>query len=145
MKHIGIAVAFSLLAFAAPALAQETFSDMEYISGHAGLSDKVKGRLEVGDSAIRFLDKHDREVFSIPIATITEVTNSVEENVGSTGRKLLLGAFASRSEEFLYITTESDAGAEGLVFKCKRKTSPGIVAKIKFQVKRYQEAHAAAQ
>lgn len=141
MKYALAAAVFCLVGLVTPAAAQETFDNMEYISGHAGLGDKVKGSLEVGDSAVRFLDRHGRQVFILPISIVTEVSNSVEENVGSTGRKLLLGAFASRSEEFLYITTESESGAEGIVIKCRRKTSPGIVAKIRFQMKRYQEAH----
>ncbi len=64
------------------------------------------------------------------------MSNSVESNPGSFGRKVLLGIFATRKEEFVYLTTESNDGAGGIVFKTKDKTSPAIIGKIRFLMKR---------
>jgi hypothetical protein len=74
-------------------------------------------------------------VFNIPLTEIKETSNSVEQNPGSTGAKIVLGIFASKKEEFVYITTETKTAAEALVFKVKNKRSPAIVAKIKFQLR----------
>jgi len=37
----------------APLAAQEVFPNVEYVSGHEGYRDKVKGQLELSDSSLR--------------------------------------------------------------------------------------------
>ena len=49
--------------------------------------------------------------------------NWLTTDPGSVGRKLLLGAFSSKREEFLYVNTESPERAEAIVFKCHKKNS----------------------
>jgi hypothetical protein len=124
------------LSGAAPLPAQEVVPDVEYISGHEGFPHKVKGSLSISDSAVTFVGKHGTVLFVIPMAKIGAVSNSVEENSGSFGRKLALGIFASKKEEFVYLNWEDAERAEAIVLKTKGKMSPGIVAKLKFHQKR---------
>jgi hypothetical protein len=51
---------------------------------------------------------------------------------------LAVGIFASSREEFLTVKTESEAGAEAIVFKCEMKTSEDMAAKIEFLRKKAQ-------
>lgn len=129
----------SCVLLASAAWADETFPDVQYVSGKAGFDKKVKGTLTLTATELRFTDKDSKPVFEIPLTSVKEVTNSVEQNPGSTGAKIMLGVFASKKEEFLYVRTETDQAAEALVFKVKNKTSPAIVAKVEFQVKKAKE------
>jgi hypothetical protein len=134
----GLAAAAILVAL--PAWAADSFPDTEYVSGKAGFTQKIKGTLTVDDTMVKFQDKDGREVFSLPMASVVKASNSKEHDEGSFGRKMALGIFASKTEEFLQIDTKSDNGAEAVVFKTKKKMSPGMAAKINF----YAEKHAAA-
>jgi hypothetical protein len=116
----------------APLAAQEIFPNVEYVSGHEGYRDKVKGQLELSDSSLRFASRKGVEIFAIPLAQIRQLTNSMETNPGSFGRKLALGIFASKKEEFVFVTWESGTATEAIVLKTKDKASPGIVAKVRF-------------
>ena len=118
------------------AVAEEVFRDVQYVSGHAGMEKKVKGMLTLAGQELRFEAKDGKGSITIPLAEIVSVTNSVEQNPGSTGAKLMLGVFASKKEEFLYVNIENQNGAEALIFKTKDKTSPAMVAKITFQMKK---------
>jgi len=119
--------------------ANEVFTDVQYISGRAGFDQKIKGTLELTSSEMIFKDNKGGAVFSVPLSIIKTVTNLLEENPGSTGAKIMLGVFARKKEEFLYVNTESSDAAEAIVFKCKNKTSHGMVAKIQFQMKKSAE------
>ena len=121
-----------------PALAGDSFEKVEYIGGKDGHEKKVKGVLHLEDDEIRFTDKKGRTVFTIPLAQVTEVEASKEREEGSFGRKMALGVFASKNQEYLYIETESPETAEVIVFKCKKKTSEGMAAKINFELKSLQ-------
>lgn len=115
--------------------AQDVFPDVEYIQGRTGLSDKMKGKLVIGSAGVEFRTKSDSSVFAVPLETIKDVTNSLTSDPGSFGRKMLLGVFSARREEFLYLSTETPERAEAIVFKChKKNTSPDMMAKIKFQM-----------
>jgi hypothetical protein len=135
VKTLLLAVLLCALGPLAADADEVSFPDVQYLSGHAGMDKKMKGSLTLTERELTFTAK-DGPAFTIPLADIREVTNSVEENPGSTGAKLMLGVFASKKEEFLYVNTENKDGAEALVFKTKNKTSPAMVAKIKFQVKK---------
>jgi hypothetical protein len=124
------------LAVAVPLAAQEVFPDVEYVSGHQGYASKIKGQLVLSDTELRFVGKQGTEVFAIPLVRLTQVTNSMETNPGSFGRKLALGIFASKKEEFVYITWEDENTTEAIVLKTKNKASPGIVTKVRFNQKR---------
>jgi hypothetical protein len=126
--------------------AQEIFKNVEYISGHAGMNDKVKGMLTIGDNDVQFTDEDGTLVFKIPLEGITEINNQTDIRDAALGKKLLLGAFAgSRKQEFVNISYETTNMAEGIVFKVKQGTSTGIVAKIRFAAKhRKGEAPATA-
>jgi hypothetical protein len=119
-----------------PLAAQEVFPDVEYVSGHQGYQDKIKGRLELSERELRFVGKKGTEVFAIPLGQITRITNSMETNPGSFGRKLALGIFASKKEEFVFVTWESEDATEAIVLKTKDKASPGIVTKVRFGQRR---------
>jgi hypothetical protein len=115
--------------------AQDVFPDVEYIQGRTGLSEKIKGKLIIGSAGVEFRTKNDSAVFTVPLETIKDVTNSLQTDPGSVGRKLMLGVFSSKREEFLYLNTETAERAEAIVFKChKKNTSPDMMAKIKFQL-----------
>ena len=135
MKSLAVLLLLSCALLVPTAWADDTFPDVQYISGKAGFEKKVKGTLTLTATELRFTDSEAKPVFSIPLTEIKEVSNSVESNPGSTGAKIMLGVFASKKEEFVYITTETKTAAEALVFKVKNKRSPAIVAKMKFQLK----------
>jgi hypothetical protein len=129
--------AIALFTATRPAQAQDLFSDVEYISGHAGMDDKVKGVLLVGESEVKFTRKDGTVLMALPIAGITEVNNQTDVRDASVGKKLLFGGLAgSRKQDFVQITYETADLAEGLVFKVKQGTATGVVAKIKFAVKK---------
>jgi hypothetical protein len=136
MRWIAVLVLGAVMLTAALARADDTFPNVQYVSGKAGFADKVKGTLTLTATELRFTDKDGKPVFTIPLGEVKAVTNSVEQNPGSTGAKLMLGVFASKKEEFLYVNTETETAAEALVFKCKGKTSPAMVAKISFATKK---------
>lgn len=129
-----------LLAMAAlghEASAQEMVPDVEYISGHEGMTDKVKGTLLIGDSELKFTKKDGTPIFTVALSSITEVGNQTDIRDASVGKKLLFGGLAgSRKQDFVQVTYETEKLAEGLVFKVKQGTSTGIVAKVKFAVKK---------
>jgi hypothetical protein len=123
-------------AFGGSVLAQDAteitlFPDTEYVSGRAGLTDKTKGILSIEPSEVR-LTKDGKVAISIPMNTVAAVSFNTETDPGSFGRKMAFGVFASRREEYLTIKTETSAVAEAIVFKCKKKTSEGMAAKIEF-------------
>jgi hypothetical protein len=127
------ALAAGAMIAALPLLAADTFPDVEYLSGKAGLEKKVKGSLVIDEKEIRFTDKKQQTVFAIPIAHVVSASQSREREEGSFGRKMALGIFASKTEEFLRVETKSPEGAEVVVFKTKKERSPGMAAKINFQ------------
>jgi len=136
MKRLIVFVMATMLWPGVAAWSQEVFPNVQYISGRAALPVKIKGSLVLTASELRFNNEKGDSVMVLPLSMIKTVTNSVEQNPGSTGAKLMLGIFASKKEEFLYVNTETTELAEALVFKCKNKTSPGMVAKINFQMKK---------
>lgn len=119
-----------------PLFAGDTYPGTEYISGKAGFAQKIKGTLTIEPEEVRFADKNGTTVFNIPMAAIKKASNSTEKDEGSFGRKAALGIFASKTEEFLQVDTETAEGAEAVVFKTKKKTSPGMSAKINFHVEK---------
>lgn len=140
MKLVIAVIAAAGVAAPVQVWAQDVFPDVEYIQGRTGFSEKIKGKLVIGATDVVF-QKDDSTVFTIPIATIKDVTNSLQTDPGSVGRKLMLGVFASKREEFLYVNTETPDRAEAIVFKCRKKnTSPDMMAKIKFQMAKSKPA-----
>jgi hypothetical protein len=135
--HIG---GLSLLALASlgigTAAAQEMYPEVEYISGHENM-EKQKGTLLIGSAEMKFTKKDGTVLFSLPLSGVSEVSSQTEIRDGSVGKKLLFGGLAgSRKQDFIQVTYETDKMAEGLVFKVKQGTSTGIVAKLKFAVKK---------
>lgn len=142
MKAVTLGFALGLLV-AQPLSAADVFPDTEYISGKGGFAQKIKGTLSIEESQVRFANKNGQEVFVIPIASVKQATNSKERDEGSFGRKAMLGIFASKTEEFLQVDTEASGGAEAVVFKTKKKMSPGMAAKINFYAAKLRDAAAA--
>ena len=137
MYRPSLLIVSALALAASPAYAQDTFPDIEYISGHAGMQDKVKGVLVLDATELRFQGKDGQVLITIPLSGITEVGNQTDIRDASVGKKLLFGGLAgSRKQDFVQVTYETSQTAEGLVFKVKQGTSTGIVAKIKFAVKK---------
>ncbi len=122
MKVVTPLLAAATIAAPAQAWAQEVFQDVEYIQGRTGFPDKIKGKLVLTATELKFV-KNDSTLFTIPLETVKNVTNSLTTDPGGVGRKLLLGAFSSKREEFLYVNTESPERAEAIVFKCHKKNS----------------------
>ena len=124
------------------AWAEQTFPEVQYVSGKTGFEKKMKGTLILTETELRFAAKEGSAGFTVPLAEIKDVSNSIENNPGSTGAKIALGIFASKKEEAVYVTTETKDAAEALIFKVKNKTSPAIVAKVKFQLKKLSDTTA---
>ena len=135
MRFTVAAVGLLLVATTSAGWAQTVYSDVEYIRGREALPDKIKGQLIINDSTIGFARKDGQEVMSIPIEAVKDVSNSFQNDPGSFGRKLALGIFASRKEEFLYLNTETPERAEVLVFKTKKNMSPEMMAKIRHNMR----------
>jgi hypothetical protein len=138
-------VALGALLAAAPSVRGQSYADTEYVSGKAGYEKKAKGTLVIEESELRFQDKNGALVFTIPMSSVLNATDSREHNEGSFGRKMALGIFASKSEEFLTVKTETTDSAEAVVFKCKKKTAPGMAAKISHHARRIKSASAPSQ
>jgi hypothetical protein len=134
MKKL-LVVLVMLIAVCATARAEDIFK-AEYFSGKAGFDKKIDGHLIVGDQAVTMVDNKDKTVFTIPLVTITKVSNTVETNSGAIGRKLMFGNLAEHSEGFVYVSTETADAAEAIVFRVDKKAPAGIVAKIEFGVKK---------
>ena len=122
MKVVTPPLAAATIAAPAQAWAQEVFEDVEYIQGRTGFPNKIKGKLVLTATELKFV-KNDSTLFTIPLETVKDVTNWLTTDPGGVGRKLLLGAFSSKREEFLYVNTESPERAEAIVFKCHKKNS----------------------
>ncbi len=122
MKVVTPLLTAATIAAPAQAWAQEVFQDVEYIQGRTGFPNKIKGKLVLTATELKFV-KNDSTLFTIPLETVKNVTNSLTTDPGGVSRKLLLGAFSSQREEFLYVNTESPERAEAIVFKCHKKNS----------------------
>jgi len=122
MKVVTPLLTAATIAAPAQAWAQEVFQDVEYIQGRTGFPNKIKGKLVLTATELKFV-KNDSTLFTIPLETVKDVTNWLTTDPGGVGRKLLLGAFSSKREEFLYVNTESPERAEAIVFKCHKKNS----------------------
>jgi len=132
---MGMLMALGVLSAAALVQA-DSFTDVEYVSGMTGFTKKAKGTLVVEESQLRFQNKDGALIFAIPIAEVTDAVDSREHSEGSVGRKMALGIFAGKDEEFLTVKAENSASAEAVVFKCRSKTASGMAAKINFFAKR---------
>jgi len=121
---------------AIPAAAQDMFPNVEYIAGRAGMEDKKKGTLLVGDTELRLADKKGETILAVPLATITEVSNSTERKDAGFAKKAAFGIFAgSKKEDFVVIASQTATDAEALIFKIHEKNvAPGLVAKLKFRL-----------
>src|SRR5262245_50960562 len=103
------------IAVLSPALAQadEAFHGVQYVSGRSALTQKIKnGTLVLTTTQLRFNSDKGDSIIILPLSIIKSVSNSVEQNPGSTGAKIMLGVFASKKEEFLYVNTETADAAE---------------------------------
>ncbi|MEP6572325.1 MAG: hypothetical protein ABJD11_06500 [Gemmatimonadota bacterium] len=131
------AVAVLLAASAGALAAQDVVPKVEYQAGHAGMEKKVKGSLSLSDTDIKFLDETGAPVITIPLASITDVSSSVDRKEASVGSKIAFGFLAkSRKEELITVSFESSETAEGVIFKTDKNVSAGVVAKIQFHMKR---------
>jgi hypothetical protein len=131
MKGRRLLVGCTLL-LAGSAVAAESFRDVEYISGRAGLEKKAKGQLTVDAKEVTFVNEKGQMLFSIPMATIDKAEAGAQREEGSFGRKMALGIFASHTEEYLHVDSHTDTGAEAVVFKVKKNTGIGMATKIMF-------------
>lgn len=129
-------VATCLLVFVV-ALSADTFDHIEYMTGKAGMH-KQKGKITLTATELQFTDG-GTVLFAVPLNTVTKVSSNRETDHGSPLSAALWGPSA-KTEDFVYVTTESATAAEGLVFRVKRKESSGIAAKIEFAAKKAKEA-----
>lgn len=130
--------ALAMLVTPASLLAQDMFPNVEYLAGKAGWKDKKKGTLLVSDTEVRFVSGKGELYFAVPMASIREVSNSLDRQDASVGKKLAFGMFAkSKKEETVVITAATEGDAEAIVFKVNEKNvAPGIVAKIKLRAEK---------
>jgi len=123
---------FGMALCALPILGDDSFPDVEYVSGKGGFPKKLKGSLVVTASQVSFNDGKGHPLFAILVTQVVEARHSREREEGSFGRKMALGIFASHTDEFLRVETRSPDAAEVIVFKTKKERSPGMAAKINF-------------
>ena len=141
MRFIKVLFTAVFLVLPLPSQGADTYEGVEYISGKDKFEKKIKGILHIDVEEIRFTDKKGRPIFTIPHSILTEVSTSSGKEEGSFGRKMALGIFASKNQDYLYINTETKDTAEGLVFKCKKNTSQGMAAELHFYMKRASAAN----
>ena len=134
MRRCLIAAVILVWPTTAALAAAQTAYEVEYIQGHAGLHQKVKGRLLIDTNTVAFNGKDGLQIMAVPMSEIIEVSNSFQNDPGSFGRKLALGIFASRRAEYLYVNSRSSDQVEVLVFKTKKNMSPEMVAKIRHRI-----------
>src|SRR5437764_10672526 len=72
------------------------YPEVEYVSGKAGLTAKMKGQLVIEPAQVSFKDVSGKSLIDIPIKEVASVSNNAETDPGSFGRKMALGAFASK-------------------------------------------------
>src|SRR5580765_3223150 len=101
-----------LLAVSTVVHAADTFK-AEYVSGKAGFEKKIKGELVIGDDSLTLMDGK-KVVFVIPLVTVTKASDTVENNSGGLGRKVMFGNFSNRSEGFVFVSTETADAAEAI-------------------------------
>ncbi len=131
-QHLTALVVVALM-LGPSAFADETINNVEYMTGHAGMK-KQKGKISITGTELQFLDG-DKVLFAVPLATITKVNGNRETDNGSPLSNALWG-WSPKTEDFVYVTTESATTAEGLVFRVKRKMAAGVAAKIEFAAKK---------
>ncbi len=138
MRPLSAAMTMTLASLSVtPGLAQDRIAKVEYQAGHAGMEKKMKGSLLISDADIQFLDEKGNVRITIPAASITGVTSSIDRKEASVGSKLAFGLFAkSRKEELVTVTYEAGETAEGVIFKTQKNMSAGTVAKIQFHLKK---------
>jgi hypothetical protein len=112
------------------------YPETQYVSGKEGFTRSIKGQLVIDEHEIAFRQNDGTAVFAISMKSVLAVSNRVETDPGSVGRKALLGVFATRREEFLTVSAHGPNGTETIVFKAKRKTSDGMVGKVQFYQRR---------
>lgn len=145
MKRVAALLTAASLAVPLALVAQDVFPDVEYTQGRTGFGDKIKGKLKISATGLEFV-RDDSTVFTVPLETVKDVSNSLQTDPGGVGRKILFGAFASKREEFLYVNTETADRAEAIVFKChKKNTSAEMMAKIKFYMSKLKGMQADTQ
>jgi hypothetical protein len=130
---VSILVAAAAILCTSPVRASEVIPDVEYVTGKAGFKDKVKGNLALDAAEVKFENGKGKVIFSIPIGQLVNASANRERSEGSFGRKMALGIFASKTEEYLQVETRSAEGAEVIIFKTHKKQAAGIAAKINFQ------------
>lgn len=135
MSTVAVGILIGSMALAQTERAANVYPGTEYISGKDGFGQPVKGELVIEEQEITFKRKDGGTLFAIPMNSVVSVSNQVETDPGSFGRKVLLGVFASKREEFLTVKARARNGAEAIVFKAKKKTSDGMVAKVEFYLK----------
>jgi hypothetical protein len=130
--RVGCLAATAAILLTSPVFSQDRFAEVEYVSGKAGFAKKVKGFLTLDQKAVSFSDRKGETLFSIPMAEIDKAAAGTEHEEGSFGRKMALGIFASKTQEYLNVESHNGSGAEGVVFKVKKKAGPGMATKINF-------------
>ncbi len=130
--------AIALLVTPVVLLAQDMFANVEYLAGKTGWKDKRKGTLLISDAEVRFVSEKGELLFAVPMASIRDVSNSLDRQDPGLGKKLAFGMFAKSSkQEVVVISTATTNDAEAIVFKINEKnTAPAIVAKIKFRMEK---------
>ncbi len=142
MKLRPFLIAISLVA-ATPVLShsQEMIPKIEYQGGHAGMDRKVKGTLLISDTDLQFLDAKGSQLIAIPLTEIRDVSSAIDRKDASVGAKLAIGFLAkSRKDELVTISFETEKTAEGVIFKTDKNVSAGLVAKIRFHMKKVGSA-----
>jgi hypothetical protein len=123
-----------------------SYAGLQYIGGHTGLPKKVKGTLVVEPTALRFLDKRKRPLFTLAIDPRTSASRSegCQKSLAYTAFLVLTfpfwGAFMgmgmadppsfSLPVYFMNVHSETSSGSENVTFKCAKSTCDVISSRI---------------
>jgi len=119
------------------AMAEDSFDDVEYISGKTGLDKRKKGTLVVSEGKLLLKEKDGTEIFSLPANQVTSATSHVVTEEGGVATRVFINRNALERVETVNVNFESLTEAGCIILRCKKKnTGPQIAAKVNFAAKK---------
>jgi hypothetical protein len=111
----------------------------DYVSGQPGVPHRIEaGVIVLNAASLVYVELHEarrvgtirsrggrREWFTIPLATITTATHTIDTN----------GPKGAAVHEYVFVTTETETSTDVVIFQVKKNTSAATAAKITFAAK----------
>ncbi len=83
----------------------------------------------------------EKLIFTVPLVTITNASDKVENNSGGMGRKVMFGTLSNRSEGFVFVTAETADAARESFSKSIRRHRPESSPRFEFARSRPRELY----